>query len=85
MKRLNCERKRKRKLKQKKEADTEAWKEKVKHIIPILIRTGSSKEGKIASFVQIRNYLAKKYKVKKIDLMFWTAENIVEKWESLNS
>ena len=46
---------------------------------------GKTKEGKTSSFVQIRDLLKKKHKVKKVEYMFWTAKNIVEKWNQYES
>ena len=45
----------------------EAWKEKVKHITPILIAAKKTREGEASSFPQIRDFLRKKHGISKMN------------------
>jgi len=80
------ERRKKQKIEQQAKADAKrAWKEKVKHITPVLVAAEKTKDGKASSFAQIRDFLKKKCKPSKPEFATWTAENIVEKWDSFHS
>ena len=56
--------------KEKKAAAKLKWAEKVKQITPVLQADGKTKQGKASSFAQIRDFLKKKHKVKKVEYMF---------------
>ena len=71
--------------KEAKEKAKKAWAESVKHITPQLMAVGKTKEGKASSFPQIRDFLRKKHKPSKSEFASWTADNIVEKWNSYES
>ena len=46
---------------------------------------GKTKEAKTSSFPQIRDFLKKKHKPGKSEFATWTANNIIEKWNSYES
>ena len=71
--------------KEAKEEVKKAWEAKVKHITPVLNSSGKTRQGESSSFAQIRNFLKKKYKPSKAEVATWTADNIVEKWNSFQS
>ena len=56
----------------------QSWKEKVKHITPVLVASGKTKDDKASSFPKIRDFL-KKCKPSKTEFASWTAHNNVEK------
>ena len=80
------ERRKKQKIEQQAKADANrAWKDKVKHITPVLVAAEKNKDGKASSFPQIRDFLKKKCKPSKTEFVTWTAGNIVEKWNDFHS
>ena len=77
------EKRKKQKLEQEaKEKAKKEWAEKVKHITPLLVAAGKTREGKASSFAQIRDFLKKKHKPNKTEFATWTSENILEKWNN---
>ena len=74
------DRRKKQKIEQQAKADAKrAWKDKVKHITPVLVAAEKNKDGKASSFPQIRDFLKKKKcKLSRTEFATWTAENIVE-------
>ena len=76
---ISEERRKKQKIEQQAEADAKrAWKDKVKHITPVLLAAEKNKDDKASSFPQIRGFLKKKCKPSKTEFATWTAENIVQ-------
>ena len=80
------ERRKKQKIEHQAKADANrAWKDKVKHITPVLVAVEKNKDDKASSFPQIRDFLKKKCKLSRTEFATWTAENIVEKWNNFHS
>ena len=62
------ERRKKRKIEQQAKVDANrAWKDKMKHITPMLVAAEKNKDDKASSFPQIRDFLKKKCKPSKTE------------------
>ena len=77
-------RKKRKKEDQKRQEEKQKWAEEVKDITPILTRAGKTREGKVSTFPQIRDFLKKAYKPTKAEFQTWDASNIVQKWNNYN-
>ena len=84
IKRKRVEREEKRKKRKEEDEqrrlERQQWADKVKHITPVLIQAGKTREGKASTFAQIRDYLKRKFKPGKAEFQAWNASNIVQKW-----
>ena len=79
------EKKKKRKKEdEKRREERKKWAEEVKDITPVLTRAGKTREGKVSTFPQIRDFMKKAYKPSKAEFQTWDASNIVQKWNSYN-
>ena len=58
--------------------------EEVKDITPVLMQAGNTREGKVSTFPQIRDFLKKAYKPTKAEFQTWDASNIVQKRNDYN-
>ena len=51
--------------------------EEVKHITAVLTRVGKTREGKVSTFPQTRDFMKKAYKPSKAKFQTWAASKIV--------
>ena len=60
-------RKKRKKEDQKQQEERQKWAEEVKDITPVLRQAGKTREAKVSTFPQIRDFLKKAYKPTKVE------------------
>ena len=62
---------------ERRRVEKQKWAKAVEHITPVLVEVGKTREGKVSTFPQIRDFLKKKYKPSKTEFEIWNVSTSV--------